>query len=225
MQHRMVFFVVAVALILAIAGFLLLSFLTRNDEPVEETPGEQPVGETPGDLPPGIPVFVDDTTVYLQPLAEKAVTLNLPPPVQPTQPEVAPPPEPTQTPEVEQPPVAQPTAPPPPPAATGGNAVIFIDYVVQPDDTLYRITEKQPTSIELMAVHGISAENIVPGATLRLPVANAAVCSGGRTYVVRPGDTVFSISRAYNTTTQAIASANGLAADFRIDVAQVLCIP
>ena len=224
MQHRMVFFVVAVALILAIAGFLLLSFLTRGDDAVEGTPGEQPAGETSGELPPGVPIFVDNTTVYLQPLAEKAVSLNLPPPAQPTQPEVAPPPEPTQTPQVEQPPV-QPTAPPAPPAATGGNAVIFIDYVVQPGDTLYRIAEQQATSIELMAVHGISAEDIVPGTTLRLPVANAAVCSGGRTYVVRPGDTVFSISRAYGTTTQAIASANGLGADFRINVAQVLCIP
>jgi LysM repeat protein len=111
------------------------------------------------------------------------------------------------------------------PVTGGGEAVIFIDYVVQPGDTLYRITEKQATSIELMAVHGISAVDIVPGTTLRLPVANPAACSGLATYVVRPGDTVYSIAQRYGTTTQAIASANGLGADFRINVAQVLCIP
>lgn len=227
MQHRMVFFVAAVAIILAIAGFLLLNFLTRADDPAVEQPPdtEQPVdGEQAGDIPVGQPVQVDGTTVYLQTLPERAVTVSeAPPPVEPTVVVIEPEPEPTETLEIIVEPEQQPTAAPPV-AAAAGDSVIFIDYVVQPGDTLYSIADKQTTSIELMAVHGISAEDLNPGTTLRLPVGNPSFCSGATTYVVRPGDTVFSIARRYNTTTQAIQSANGLDANFRINVAQVLCI-
>ncbi len=230
MQHRMVFFVAAVAIILAIAGFLLLSFLTRADEPAVEQPEEQtveqpPDGELPGDVPVGQPVQVDGTTVYLQTLPERAVTLSeAPPALEPTVVVIEPEPQPTETLEVIVVPEQQPTAAPPV-AGAAGESVIFIDYVVQPGDTLYSIADKQTTSIELMSVHGISAEDLDPGRTLRLPVGNPAFCSGATTYVVEPGDTVFSIARRFNTTTQAIQSANGLNANFRINVAQVLCIP
>lgn len=242
MQHRMVFFVAAVAIILAIAGFLLLSFLTRADEPAVEQPGEQtaeqtpgaeqtPDGDgeqageqTPGDVPEGEPVQVDGTTVYLQTLPERAVTVAEAPPEEVTAEVTEPEPQPTETLEVIVEPEQQPTAAPPV-AGAAGDSVIFIDYVVQPGDTLYSIADKQTTSIELMAVHGISSEDLDPGTTLRLPVGNPAYCSGATTYVVEPGDTVFSIARRFNTTTQAIQSANGLNANFRINVAQVLCIP
>lgn len=228
MQHRMVFFVAAVAIILAIAGFLLLSFLTRADDPAVEPPAEQPGEQLPedglaGEFPVGEPVQVDGTTVFIQTLPERAVTLSeAPPPLEPTAIVVEP--QPTETLEVIVVPELQPTAPPPA-AGAGGDAVIFIDYVVQPGDTLYSIADKQTTSIELMAVHSISAEDMTPGTTLRLPVGNPSYCSGATTYVVRPGDTVFNIAKRYNTTTHAIQSANGLNANFRIDVAQVLCIP
>jgi LysM repeat protein len=203
---------------------LLLSFLTRGGDETVETPGVEPVtDQTPGDAPAGIPVQVDGTTVYLQTVPERAVSISAAPPaVQPTVAIVEPTPLPTNTPEIVQP-APQPTSAP---VVSGtGDQVIFIDYVVQPGDTLYSIADTQATSIELMAVHGISAEDLSPGTTIRLPVANPAVCPGTRTYVVRPGDTVFSISRRFSTTTQAIASANGLGPDFRINVAEVLCIP
>lgn len=227
MQHRMVFFVAAVAIILAIAGFLLLSFLTRADDPEVEQPPDvvEPAdGEPPDDIPAGEPVQVDGTTVYLQTLPERAVTISEAPPLEPTVEVIEPEPQPTETLEIIVEPEQQPTAEPPV-AAAAGDSVIFIDYVVQPGDTLYSIADEQTTSIELMAVHGISSEDMDPGTTLRLPVGNPAYCSGATTYVVEPGDTVFSIARRFNTTTQAIQSANGLNANFRINVAQVLCIP
>lgn len=224
MQNRLVFFLIVIAVILAIAGFLLVSFLTRDPQAPADVAADQPTADA-GEVPVGIPVQVDDTTVYLQTLPERSVRLQVEGAQQPAGPTPSgpePTPQPTQ-PLVVATPVATQAAPAP---ATSGEATTFIDYVVQPEDTLYRITEKQNTSIELMSVHGISAEDLVPGTTLRLPVANPAYCpAGARQYVVRPGDTVFSISRQYNTTTQAIASANNLGANFRIDVAQVLCIP
>jgi len=226
MQNRLVFFVVVIAVILAIAGFLLISFLTRGGDPPVDDPGAGDVadGTLPDSgLPVGVPVQIDGTTVYLRTLPERAVTISQAPPiVEPTVADVLPTTVPTEA--VVEPtvPVAQPSAAAP---VVGTDRVIFIDYVVQAGDTLYSIADKQATSIELMAVHNISAEDLVPGTTLRLPVGNPAACSGASVYVVRPGDTVFSIAKRYNTTTQAIASANGLAADFRINVAQVLCIP
>ncbi len=223
MQQRMIFFVAAVAVILAIAGFLFINYLSRggeqaSDDPLQQAPGD-PAGET---VPPGFPVIVDNTTVYLQTVPERSVSLVPPPATDPIVVEEPPTPEPTATDVVIEQTIIQPTTPP---IATGTDAVVFIDYVVQPGDTLYSIADRQGTSIELMAVHGISAENLAPGTTLRLPVANVAYCSGAQTYVVRPGDTVFSLSRRFNTTTQAISAANGLDANFRINVAQVLCIP
>ncbi|HSM58712.1 MAG TPA: LysM peptidoglycan-binding domain-containing protein [Candidatus Sulfomarinibacteraceae bacterium] len=229
MQNRLVFFLIVIAVILAIAGFLLVSFLTRGPAERADVPEEQPMldGETLPEsiVPDGIAVQVDNTTVFLNPAAERTVTLQTEEQIQQPTPQ---PLEPTPEPTVE---IITPTEPPaatvaPAPAAAAGQSVTFIDYVVQQGDTLYRITEKHTTSIELMSVHGISSEDIVPGNTLRLPVANPGYCpAGSRTYVVRPGDNVFRIARQYNTTTQAIASANNLGPDFRINIAQVLCIP
>lgn len=221
-QNRLVFFLIVIAAIMAIAGFLLISFLTRGVETPVEAP-QEPTAPAGGDgaAPVGLPVQVDGTTVYLNTVLERSVRLrDQAQPANPTPAEPEPTPQPTVAvvPPTETPQPAQP--------APGTQSIIFIDYVVQPDDTLYRIAEKEATSIELMAVHGISSRDLTPGATISLPVANSAQCGGGaRTYVVRPGDTVFNIAKRFNTTTEAIAAANNLGADFRIDVAQVLCIP
>jgi LysM repeat protein len=119
------------------------------------------------------------------------------------------------------------TAPPPVSAAgrvPGVEPIIFIQYVVQGEDTLYRITEKQKTSIELMAVHGIDAGDLVPGATLSLPVANPNYCAASTPYVVRPGDTIYAIANRFNTTIQRLAQLNNLGADYRIDITNILCV-
>lgn len=223
MRFRAVFFIVVVALIISIAFFLLITHFTRGGGSADETPPDQVAGQESGETPQGSPVFIDGTEVYLRPVPDRMVVIVQEPQPQPTIEVVAPTLEPTATQEVIQQPVVQPTSPAV--ISGSGEPVVFIDYVVQPGDTLYSIADRQATSIELMAVHGISAEDLSPGTVLRLPVANSAYCGGGRTYVVRPGDNVFRIAMAYNTTTQAIAAANGLGPNFRIDVAQVLCIP
>jgi LysM repeat protein len=225
MQNRLVLFLIVIAVILAVAGFLLISFLTGEPETVEQgAPGTVPSGET-GDT--GVPVQVDGITVYLNPLPQQAVSIQTqitPAATEPgvilvTPPATQPSAQPTLV-------IATATSAPPPVTGPSGDQIIFVDYVVQPGDTLYRITTKQVTSIELMAVHGISSVNVVPGNTLRLPVANPNYCPAGmQPYVVRPDDNVFRIAIEYNTTTQAIASANNLPADYRIDITQVICIP
>ncbi len=100
-----------------------------------------------------------------------------------------------------------------------------IAYQVQPNDTLYSIASAQGTSVALMAEYGIDAGDIVAGNVIQLPVANSAFCPNARTYVVREGDTAYSIGRRFNTTHEVLQSMNGLDANYTILIGQVLCVP
>lgn len=231
MRSRVLLFLIVAATIMAIGSFLVLSQFIGGDDAV-------PAGEGADPSLLGVPLAIDNTTVYINQNPASAVTLQEQQPLAPAVPVLQPTAElqpivPTATtaPAVQ----VQPTQPPPQPAApvvatgqgvvAGVEPIIFIDYVVTADDTLYRITEKQTTSIELMAVHGIDAQDLSPGATLRLPVANPAYCSGSRPYVIRPGDTAFSIANRLGTTAQRLQQLNNLNAEYRIDIADVLCVP
>jgi len=220
MQNRVVLFLVVIAVIIAIAFFLLISFLTRPAEP--QTPVEQPAGDGETQPPAGQTYIIGGTQVIITADPLQRVRIAVPDAQQPV---------PTQT----QPAAPTPTATLPPPTATSAPApagpvagvepIVRIPYVVQPEDTLYRITQKHQTSIELMAQDNIASGDLVAGATIRLPVANAAYCAASQAYLVRPNETVFSIARRYGTTKEAIAQLNNLGPDYRININQVLCIP
>lgn len=113
----------------------------------------------------------------------------------------------------------------PPPPTPVPSQVILVNYVVVPGDTLYRLTQKHNTSIELMARYNIAAAQIVVGNSLMLPVANPGYCPNSRPHVVRDQQTVSEIARAYNTTPQAIAAASGLDANYSVKTTQVICVP
>lgn len=124
--------------------------------------------------------------------------------------------------------IIAPTVPPspiPPTPTPVPPQVIFTPYVVQSGDSLYRITQIQNTSIDLMALYGIASVDLVAGNTLNLPIANPAYCPGMIPHIVRDQQTVFSIARIYGSTPQAIAVANNLDASYTIKTTQVLCIP
>lgn len=233
MRSRIFLFLVVAATIMAIGAFLLFSQLIGGGD---ETP---PIGDGTDPTLLGVPLQIDNTTVYVNQNPASAVVLQEQQPEAPLIPDQQQPttevqpivPTATTGPVVEVQPTQPPVAPVAPQVTTGQGVVagvepiIFIDYIVAGDDTLYRITEKQTTSIELMAVHGIDAHDLSPGATLRLPVANPAYCSGSRPYVIRPGDTASSIARLLGTTAQRLQELNGLNAEYRIDIARVLCVP
>jgi LysM repeat protein len=237
MRSKFILFLIVATAILAIAVYLALTFLIGGDETAELTPGLEAGQPITSDGQPllGLPLAVDNTTVYINPLPGSDMMLAQQQPVVPAVPAEEIPagdPLPTATlPPVEVQIVPQEPAAPLAPAATGQGIVpgvepiIFIDYSVTADDTLYRITEKQLTSIELMSVYGIDAQDLVPGAQLRLPVANPAYCAGSRPYVIRPGDTAASVARRFNTTAQTLQQLNNLGADYRINIAAVLCVP
>jgi LysM repeat protein len=235
MRSKFILFLVVATAIMAIGFYLALTFLIGNDSEGDDIVGEGDTLRT-GDnqLPVGVPLNVDNTTVYINPAPGNALMLQQeqPAPVLPEAQATLPVEElvPTATPEPEII-LPQPTQPLAPVVTSGQGIVpgvepiIFIDYVVTADDTLYRITEKQVTSIELMAVHGIDAADLTPGVTLHLPVGNPAYCASSRPYVIRPGDTAYSIAVRRGTTVQTLQQLNRLGADYRIDIADMLCVP
>ena len=93
-------------------------------------------------------------------------------------------------------------------------------HVVKPGDTLSTIALDYGVPIdELAALNGISDPNrISEGSALKLPTGAGA--SGKREYIIRPGDTLSSISIANGITLAAIKELNQLEDPDRLRVGQ-----
>ncbi len=105
--------------------------------------------------------------------------------------------------------------------------VITDRYRVLKGDTLGAIARKFRTSVDiLMRLNGLKSRTLIrEGQVLRIPVsgmpsaaAPSAPPAGAKpgdtvTYVVKAGDTLFTLSKAFNTTVEKIKSANNLASD------------
>jgi LysM repeat protein len=91
-------------------------------------------------------------------------------------------------------------------------------HIVQRGDTLHSIALRYGTSVEaIMRANGLSNRNFIwAGQRLVIPGGGGGSTSGGGstggggTYVVRRGDTLFSIAQRHGTSVQAIMNANGL---------------
>lgn len=119
-----------------------------------------------------------------------------------------------------------PSAVPPTAVPSNDRCITFIDYVVQPGDTLYSISMRYVTSIELMARFGISSVNIVPGSTIRLPIGDATCCPPGwMPYAVQVGQSAFGIATQTGTTVQELQRVNGLDANYSVYAATIICVP
>ncbi len=118
-------------------------------------------------------------------------------------------------------------------------------YIVQPGDTLWRISRQFDTSVDAIVqanripnpnliyvgqaleIPGVDAPVPVPPGPTPLPVPTAPPTSppANQTYVVQPGDTLTQIAARFGTTVQAIAQANNIVNVNFIFVGQVLVIP
>ncbi len=242
MSKKLSLFLFVSAVILAMTTFGVMLALNRRPDPGTEeaaalTATAQLAIQTA--VEGAFVVLVDNTQVTVRRLPGAEIylvsELALPATPQPQFPESQPPgdvlpaattpPEPTPIPTV--PPVTiAPTATPLPVVPAPVDPIIFVPYTVQPGDTLYTVSVAQNSSIVLMATYGIDADDLTPGAVINnLPVANPAYCPGYNVYVVREGDTAFSIGRRFNTTHEFLRDLNKLPADYRINVGQVLCVP
>ncbi len=97
-----------------------------------------------------------------------------------------------------------------------------ITYIVQPGDTLWAISRRYGTTVDaIRQLNGLKSDVIQVGQTLRIP---ASQTSPYLEYTVRAGDTLWAISRKYNTTVDAIKQLNGLTND-TLNIGQILRIP
>jgi LysM repeat protein len=107
-------------------------------------------------------------------------------------------------------------------------------YVVRPGDTLFRIGRAYGVTVDqLAAANAISNPNrilvgqvlIIPGRGVGAPAAAPPDEAQVETYVVRPGDTLWRISRDLNVDLDALAAANEIVDVNRIRAGQVLTVP
>lgn len=224
-ESSIVLLLMMLAIILAIGAFLGVSILLERPADAEQVAATAVAQATP--LPNTVLVEGETITLLVDPNMRPMVVppeVVQPPAVVTQAPEAAP----TAVPTIDQTVIIQPTTQPVPVPAAGGQPadhVIFIQYQVQPGDTLYRIQENQITSIALMAKHNIAAHDVVAGNILNLPVGNSAACGGWRAYVVLRGDTAFSLSKRANISLEELRARNNLDANYSLYETQVICLP
>jgi LysM repeat protein len=114
------------------------------------------------------------------------------------------------------------------PAPQAGSAPTT--HTVAPGENLYRVGLRYGVSWSVLAQHNniTNPNSIRVGQVLRIPGTEAIPVSTPAletTYVVRLGDNLYRIGRAYNVSWTQIAEANGLVNPNQVYVGQVLKIP
>jgi|GEM_PF-1936013 LysM repeat protein len=235
MNQKIVLFIIVAAAIVAIGGFLLVSFLfsgSNGDLPPTEVPSEGGVS-LPGETT--LIVGNESITVRYDPNKQVVLVESELPPTEGTDPTPELPP--TETPAPEGPtdtPSApdngtEPTAPPVTVTARPPK-VVKVPYTVKQGDTFYSIAtfhnnNKQPTSVVLIGKH-VSADELVPGNQIQVPVGNPAYCpTPYHPYVVLEGENAFRIAQKRNTTVEHLRQINGLDANYTVYLSDVICVP
>lgn len=94
-------------------------------------------------------------------------------------------------------------------------------YTVQPGDSLYSISLMFGTTMaQLRQANQLSSDNLFVGQRIRIPSAGQQPV----TYIVQPGDSLFSIAQRLNTTVESIMALNNLTSP-SLTVGQRLVVP
>ena len=98
-------------------------------------------------------------------------------------------------------------------------------YTVKPGDTLYGISNQYGVSVtELAELNGIKGSNLTIGMVLKIPTSEGINPNNMFMYTVKKGDTLYSVAKKYNTTSQNIIDLNYLK-NTNITPGQILRIP
>lgn len=99
-------------------------------------------------------------------------------------------------------------------------------YVVKKGDSLWVIASKHGTTVdELKRINRLTSNNLSVGQVLKLPVKeNNETGSNQNVYIVKKGDSLYSIARTYNTSVEKIKNANNLTSN-ALSIGQELIIP
>ena len=112
----------------------------------------------------------------------------------------------------------------PPPRCPIGS----FEYTIKPGDTLFSIAMRYNTTVNaILTINpGLDPNNLRVGQIICVPGGSTPPppCDGVY-YVVRPGDTLYSIARMYNTTVAKLMEANPGIDPNNLMVGQLICIP
>ena len=102
-------------------------------------------------------------------------------------------------------------------------------YIVKSGDSLYSIARKYNTTVdEIKRLNNLSSNVLSIGQVLKIPSSESNNTGSGtgttNTYVVKSGDSLYSIARKYNTTVDEIKNLNNLTSNL-LSIGQVLKIP
>lgn len=83
-------------------------------------------------------------------------------------------------------------------------------YIVKSGDTLYSIAKKHNTTVdEIKKINNLTSNTLSIGMSLKLPSVNKQITqSNPNTYIVKPGDTLYSIAKKYNLTVDKLKEMN-----------------
>ncbi len=94
-------------------------------------------------------------------------------------------------------------------------------YTVKTGDTLYFIATKNGTSVDVLkTVNNLKSDTLYVGQTIVVPIKQVVQ----ENYTVKSGDTLWTISKKYNLTTDELMTANNLKTD-SLSIGQILKIP
>lgn len=99
------------------------------------------------------------------------------------------------------------------------------EYTVKKGDTLYSIAKANNTTVDkLKTQNNLTTNNLTIGQKLKIPqTTTIATPTTTVTYKVKPGDTLYSIAKAYNTTVNNLKSLNNLTTN-NISIGQSILI-
>lgn len=116
-------------------------------------------------------------------------------------------------------------APAPPPVPCPGR-----NYTIQPGDTFIGIARREGYTLDaLIAVNpGINPQALRVGQVICLPPSPGGgpfPCFGGSIYIIRPGDTFYSIARRFGVPLEQLLAANPDTSPDRLRAGDPVCIP
>ncbi|WP_243641309.1 LysM peptidoglycan-binding domain-containing protein [Xylanivirga thermophila] len=102
-------------------------------------------------------------------------------------------------------------------------------YIIRSGDTFYKLAQRFNTTVEaIMAVNpGVDPQNLMIGQRICIPVGPVypSCPPGSLVYVIKSGDTLYAIARRFNTTVEAIMSANPGLDPQNLMVRRKICVP
>ena len=100
------------------------------------------------------------------------------------------------------------------------NIMNVINYTVKKGDNLYNIAKKYNTSVSnILGLNNLKSTDLSIGQELKIPANNITQ----NTYIVKKGDSLYSIAKEYNTTIDSIKNKNSLTSN-TLQIGQKLII-